>query len=481
MENLIHQMYIAYYQRPADPEGMAYWLDQIERAGSWEAVSAAFGAPENPEYQGLYGGKNRSDLVKTLYASAFGREAVDEEVSYWAASPHSDMNLAFAIINGAQNADLAVVDKKVQFADEVLNRVGNNAHYAALGDSRGLLARIDATSDVSAAAVSALLDQYEDSSAVEVPEPDEAEPERNEDDEGALPEAQEQNITLSLQADGWDASSNRLSLSLEFDSALTFEGFSLQGSGSLSQSVTTSTIDDLTTVSATLYAVNGSPEGVIEIELVVPADYNSPVPLTIRDFTINRIEYPDVTHELAADNLISFHYADLLGDFSVATESLAVDTSGYDTFYSHINEVLTLPGTQIGLIESDTPTSAFLHIDAGERFAFDHDSFIVRTDTSTDYRLKVTPEDPSVFTSNVIAQLFSPDGASEGLLMNLIGSQDTLYEGAFYSGIFTLEENQDHFITLSMRWSDDYPAVASGPVPYDIELIAVIDPLNTGF
>jgi hypothetical protein len=81
----------------------------------------------------------------------------------------------------------------------------------------------------------------------------------------------------------------------------------------------------------------------------------------------------------------------------------------------------------------------------------------------------------------VIAQLFSPDGASEGLLMNLIGSQDTLYEGAFYSGIFTLEENQDHFITLSMRWSDDYPAVASGPVPYDIELIAVIDPLNTGF
>ena len=30
---LIHQMYIAYYQRPADPAGLIYWQDQLNANG----------------------------------------------------------------------------------------------------------------------------------------------------------------------------------------------------------------------------------------------------------------------------------------------------------------------------------------------------------------------------------------------------------------------------------------------------------------
>ena len=34
---LIHQMYIAYYQRPADPAGLIYWQDQLNANGGGEA------------------------------------------------------------------------------------------------------------------------------------------------------------------------------------------------------------------------------------------------------------------------------------------------------------------------------------------------------------------------------------------------------------------------------------------------------------
>lgn len=53
LQQLVHQMYIAYYQRPADPDGLQYWVDQLEQNGDWTAVSAAFGAPENEENQAL--------------------------------------------------------------------------------------------------------------------------------------------------------------------------------------------------------------------------------------------------------------------------------------------------------------------------------------------------------------------------------------------------------------------------------------------
>ena len=35
---LIHQMYIAYYQRPADPAGLIYWQDQLNANGGGEGL-----------------------------------------------------------------------------------------------------------------------------------------------------------------------------------------------------------------------------------------------------------------------------------------------------------------------------------------------------------------------------------------------------------------------------------------------------------
>lgn len=158
LQELIHQMYIAYYQRPADPEGLAYWVDQIEQNGSWEAVSAAFGAPENTEYQALYGDKTRAELVAELYQSAFNRAAVQDEIDFWVASEHTDLNLAFAIINGAQNDDLATVNNKVAFSAELASQLATNDAYLGLNDPKALLADITKDSTVDTDSVAAAIE-----------------------------------------------------------------------------------------------------------------------------------------------------------------------------------------------------------------------------------------------------------------------------------------------------------------------------------
>jgi hypothetical protein len=122
-QKLVHQMYIAYYQRPADPQGLKYWVDQLETYQDWTVISAAFGSPENAENQALYGSKSREEVIAEIYQSAFDRAAVAEEISYWADSEHSLTNLAFAIINGAQNDDLAAVNAKVAFSQELIEQV----------------------------------------------------------------------------------------------------------------------------------------------------------------------------------------------------------------------------------------------------------------------------------------------------------------------------------------------------------------------
>jgi hypothetical protein len=153
-ELLVHKMYIAYYQRPADPEGLQYWVNQLEQNGDWSAVSAAFAA--SPENEALYGGLSRAQVIAEIYQSAFSREAAQSEIDFWASSEFSLTDLSFAIVNGAQNDDLATINNKVAYSAELADIVGNNANYGALStDPKELLANVDKDSDVDTASVEA--------------------------------------------------------------------------------------------------------------------------------------------------------------------------------------------------------------------------------------------------------------------------------------------------------------------------------------
>jgi len=111
-------MYIAYYQRPADPAGLAYWQAQLTANGGgeagWNVVAAAFA--NAAESSALYGSQTLSQKISAIYLAAFERAAVDSEVSFWASSGFTEAQIAFAIVNGAQNDDLTTVSNKEAYA-----------------------------------------------------------------------------------------------------------------------------------------------------------------------------------------------------------------------------------------------------------------------------------------------------------------------------------------------------------------------------
>ena len=126
---LIHHTYIAFYQRPADPAGMIYWLDQYNAnggdIGAISAISAAFANAS--ESQALYGSLPLSDKINSLYISAFERAASSEEIAYWEASGFNFVEISIATLNGAQGDDLATLSKKVEYAD----------HFVSILDPQG--------------------------------------------------------------------------------------------------------------------------------------------------------------------------------------------------------------------------------------------------------------------------------------------------------------------------------------------------------
>ncbi|WP_027855811.1 hypothetical protein [Marinobacterium litorale] len=165
-EALVYQMYIAYYQRPADPNGLKYWTEQIDKYQNWQVVSGAFGAPENAENQALYGDKSRPEIIAEIYRSAFNREGVDAEINYWSDSEHSLTNLAFAIVNGAQNDDAANMQNKMAFSARLVELIdptgsGDPAQYTQPFnfDGIGMLARVTAGDVISTARVTQALAQ----------------------------------------------------------------------------------------------------------------------------------------------------------------------------------------------------------------------------------------------------------------------------------------------------------------------------------
>ena len=72
---LIHQMYIAYYQRPADPGGHQFWLNQInveEGVPQVGPISADFIA--SAESDVLYPNATDQEKITAFIKGAFGRD-----------------------------------------------------------------------------------------------------------------------------------------------------------------------------------------------------------------------------------------------------------------------------------------------------------------------------------------------------------------------------------------------------------------------
>jgi hypothetical protein len=114
--NAIEQLYVAYFSRPADPAGLAYWTNVLANdPNGYQVISQQFST--SAEYQATYANMANRDVVDTVYQHLFGRAAEGAGLDYW--TPLLDQgqitidNVVTQVAAGAQGSDLFAYNAKV--------------------------------------------------------------------------------------------------------------------------------------------------------------------------------------------------------------------------------------------------------------------------------------------------------------------------------------------------------------------------------
>jgi hypothetical protein len=87
---LLVELYIAYFNRVPDADGLSYWIDQFKSGRSIDLIAESFydAAIQYSSVTGYSSSMTNSDFVKIIYKNVLGRSGAtapsDSEVGYWA-------------------------------------------------------------------------------------------------------------------------------------------------------------------------------------------------------------------------------------------------------------------------------------------------------------------------------------------------------------------------------------------------------------
>jgi len=126
----VQQLYVAYFNRPADYAGLDYWTNVVAaNNGNTTAVSAAFAGAA--EYKAEYANLNNAAIVSKIYQNLFGRAAETAGRDYWADLLTRNVitidKVVAEIAKGARNADLEAYENKVTGATAFTNALDTPA------------------------------------------------------------------------------------------------------------------------------------------------------------------------------------------------------------------------------------------------------------------------------------------------------------------------------------------------------------------
>ncbi len=141
----LYNAYLAYFGRPPEPEGLAYYSNKTEAQ-----VLAAFSASE--ESRELLVGTNLADSINNVYLNLFNRDADTAGLNYWieqiAGGTFTLAEAAMAILRGAQGDDLETVNAKndamvafVAALDTTAEIIGYSG-YEAAASARAFIATV---------------------------------------------------------------------------------------------------------------------------------------------------------------------------------------------------------------------------------------------------------------------------------------------------------------------------------------------------
>jgi hypothetical protein len=104
----IQALYVAYFNRPADPSGLAFWEPIVAAAnGNTAGVSADFA--KQPEYKAAYAGLSNDAIINQVYLNIFGRTADLGGLDYWSSKLTAHLitidQIVTEVARGAQGLD----------------------------------------------------------------------------------------------------------------------------------------------------------------------------------------------------------------------------------------------------------------------------------------------------------------------------------------------------------------------------------------
>jgi hypothetical protein len=148
----VQEIYIGYYQRPADPGGLIYWANRLDGSGGNlnEIIEAFANSPESQALYGTINSSNISTVVNGIYNALFGRDAEAGGLSYYVNGFNSGQFTAATImlnvLYGAQNEDLVSVKNKVTAANLFTSTIdpeldGRDFQVTYAGDSDAIAGR----------------------------------------------------------------------------------------------------------------------------------------------------------------------------------------------------------------------------------------------------------------------------------------------------------------------------------------------------
>lgn len=77
----IQQLYVAYFNRPADAAGLDFWAKQVANGATLDTISATFAA--TPEYKALFAGMSNDQVVNQIYQNLFNRAPDASGLKFW--------------------------------------------------------------------------------------------------------------------------------------------------------------------------------------------------------------------------------------------------------------------------------------------------------------------------------------------------------------------------------------------------------------
>lgn len=158
--NDVQKLYIAYYGRPGDFNGLQFWCDAT-RDGvlDIDLVLDSFG--ESDEYQNWLTTIDftPATLINQLYLRMFNREAETEGLAFYGnlleSGDKSLASIALDIANGAKNKDLIALTHKIEVANQFIQAVVEDGNFFSeyyIEDAQNLLSGVDHTEESIAAA-----------------------------------------------------------------------------------------------------------------------------------------------------------------------------------------------------------------------------------------------------------------------------------------------------------------------------------------